>query len=195
MCSICGRSTNKTGLCLLCKKNRPEFKLLRSYAIFEGPIQNAVHRIKYKKDLTLGFELADLMTNFLMELNWPLDVVVPVPLGRKRKTERGYNQVSLIAYPLALKFGLKYVSGGLVRVRETESQVGLNAIDRRENVKDAFKAIPKRIAGKKVLLIDDVTTTGATISSCTEALKAGGALDVYAVTFARAKDKREISAI
>jgi len=195
LCNICGAPTSLTSLCFLCKKNRPPFSSLRSWAVFDGPVQKAVHRIKYKRDISLGFVLANLMTNFVENLRWPIDIVVPVPLGKKRKTERGYNQVSLIAYPLALSFGWKYMPGGLIRIRETESQVGLNVKDRHENVKGAFSVNSKKIVGKNILLIDDVATTGATLSSCSEALITGGALNVYAVTLARAKAKKGLSAI
>jgi ComF family protein len=157
-------------------------------------MQQAVHRIKYKRDLSLGIELARLITRFVEDMNWPIEIVIPVPLGMKRKSERGYNQVSLITFPLALRLGMRYVPGGLIRIRETESQVGLNAYDRHENVKDAFLANSHRVAGKNILLIDDVATTGATLSSCACALKAGGASNVYAITLTRALPIHGLSA-
>ena len=174
---------------------KPNYRLLRSWAFFEGPVQKAIHRIKYKNDVTLGKELANLMTSFIKDLNLPVDSVIPVPLGERRRSQRGYNQAGLIAFPLALEFGWTYLPDGLMRSRETDSQVGLNAKERHENVRDAFLAIPKLVAGKKILLIDDVATTGATLSSCTDALKAGGATDVFAVTLARAKAKHDLSVV
>jgi len=195
MCNICGTPTKSRVICSRCTHNRPNFNLLRSWAEFEGPVQKAVHGIKYRRDISLGFELSNLMITFIDELKWPIDIVVPVPLGRKRKSERGYNQVSLIAYPLALRFGWKYIPDGLVRIRETGSQVGLNASDRQKNVFGAFAAIPQRVEGKKVLLIDDVATTGATLSSCTEALKVAGATAVFALTLARARTNYDLSSI
>lgn len=175
--------------------HKPGFTFLRSWAEFDGPIQKAIHRMKYRQDLTLGFELARLMTDFIDDLKWPIDIVVPVPLSKKRRSERGYNQAGLIAYPLALKYGWKYVPDGLTRVRETGSQVGLNVVDRQKNVQGAFKANPDRVVKKKVLLIDDVATTGATLSSCTEALTNAGALEIFALTIARARTKYGVSAI
>jgi competence protein ComFC len=195
MCNICGTPTNSRVICSRCARKRPNFTALRSWAEFEGPVQRAVHGIKYRRDISLGFELANLMTTFIEELKWPIDIVVPVPLGKRRKSERGYNQVGLIAYPLALRFGWKYIPNGLIRIRETGSQVGLNASDRQKNVSGAFAAIPKRVGGKNVLLIDDVATTGATLSSCTEALKVAGANDVFAVTLARARTNYGLSSI
>jgi len=195
ICTICGTPTKTSGVCSLCRRKKPNYRLLRSWAVFEGPVQKAIHRIKYKNDLTLGKELASLMINYVKDLCLPIDSVIPVPLGEKRRKERGYNQAGLIAYPLALEFGWNFLPDGLIRCRETESQVGLNAMERHENVRNAFTANPKKVAGKKILLIDDVATTGATISSCTEALKAGGALDVFAITLARAKAKHDLSVI
>jgi ComF family protein len=165
---------------------KPGYDQLRSWAIFNGPIQKAVHNLKYKRDLSLGLDLSGHLTNFVKELQLAVDIVIPVPLGKKRLKERGYNQASLIAFPLAIKLGMKYTPNGLVRIRETESQVGLNYKDRLENVKDAFQANSRLISGKNILLIDDVATTGSTLSSCTQALKAGGASTVYAITLARA---------
>jgi len=119
-------------------------------------------------------------------MHMDFEAVIPVPLGKKRLKDRGYNQVSIVAYPLALKLGKNFIPRGLMRIRETESQVGLNITDRKENVKDAFLANNQIVAGKSILLIDDVATTGATLSSCTFALRTGGASNVYAVTLARA---------
>jgi len=195
ICIVCGTPTRISGVCSLCKKMKPNYRLLRSWALFEGPVQKAIHRIKYKNDVTLGKELANLMTSFIKDLNLPVDSVIPVPLGERRRSQRGYNQAGLIAFPLALEFGWSYLPDGLIRSRETDSQVGLNAKERHENVRDAFLAIPKLVDGKKILLIDDVATTGATLSSCTDALKAGGATDVFAVTLARAKAKHDLSVV
>jgi ComF family protein len=119
-------------------------------------------------------------------LNFPVDVIVPVPLGRERMRERGYNQVAMVAYPLAMLGGWDYQPACLYRSRETASQVGLTIAQRRQNVQDAFEADPGLIDGRDVLLIDDVATTGATISSCSRALLQAGARAVHALTIARA---------
>jgi ComF family protein len=141
--------------------------------------------LKYRRDLGLGEAIARHMSGFVEKLNWPVDLVVPVPLGKQRKKQRGYNQVAMIALPLALRLGLVYLPGALVRSRETEAQVGLSAEQRRENMRDAFRANPA-VRGKIVLLIDDVATTGATLSSAAGALYQVGARSVDAITVARA---------
>ncbi len=100
--------------------------------------------------------------------------------------ERGYNQVGLVAKPLAALLHYKYKPLALVRLRDTKSQVGLSAEERKENVVDAFYADPQAVSQKTLLLIDDVATTGATLSSCSNALLRAGAKSVYALTLARA---------
>jgi len=149
-----------------------------------------LHRLKYRRDLGLGEALAETMYAFTARLGWPVEAVVPVPLGARRLRERGYNQASLIAYPLALAFGLAYLPSALRRVRETRSQIELKREERQENVRGAFRADPKKAQGRVILLVDDVATTGSTLSSCAEALYAAGAQDVFALTVARALERR-----
>ena len=134
----------------------------------------------------LGDALAAPFARFAESLHWPIDLVVPVPLGRKRQQERGYNQVDLIARPFSLALGLDYRPAALKRNRDTASQVGLSAAERRANMKDAFSAKASVVRGKTVLVLDDVSTTGSTLSSSAEALFQYGAKDVFALTVARA---------
>ena len=153
---------------------------------FDGAIRKALHRVKYRRDFGLGEQLAFEMLPFVDQLGWNIDLVVPVPLGRQRYRERGYNQVSSFARPLALANGWIFASKVLKRVKETKSQVDLSAVERAENVKEAFVADRQKVAGKIVLVLDDVSTTGATLNSCADALIRGGATTVYALTVARA---------
>jgi len=185
-CGICGLPQVSQGLCSRCQQSSPSFKILRSWTVFENPVQTALHRLKYRRDIGLGEMLAGQMSEFVKGLNWPVEVILPIPLGKKRLRERGYNQVAMVALPLSLQLGLDYQPNALTRARETRSQVGLSAVERQENVQDAFHADPKKVSGRTVLLIDDVSTTGATLSSAAEALYASGAREVYAVTIARA---------
>jgi ComF family protein len=136
--------------------------------------------------MALGDALARPLADFCRHLNWPVEVVVPVPLGKKRLQERGYNQVGLIALPLAAFNHLQYTPQALFRVRETKSQVGLSPLERQENMRGAFCADPRRVRGRIVLLMDDVATTCATLSAGAQALLAAGASAVYALTLARA---------
>ena len=126
------------------------------------------------------------MVDFVRSLHWPIDLLIPVPLGKRRLKERGYNQVALVARPLAYQLGLRYEPGALVKARDTRSQVGLSISQRSENVQDAYQADSQVVKGKCVLIMDDVATTGSTISACTTALLSAGAQEVYVLTIARA---------
>src|SRR3990170_8890737 len=140
VCEICGLPQNSSGICSICQKEKPAYRALRSWSVFADPIQEALHRLKYRRDVALGDSLAAQMEDFLFGLQWPIDIMIPVPLGKDRLRERGYNQAGLIARPLAMAAGLEYVPQGLTRQRETRSQVGLTQKERRENVRGAFMA-------------------------------------------------------
>ena len=158
-----------------------------------GSVQKAVHRLKYQRDLALAETLAGVLLTLVRNEGWAVEVVVPVPLGRMRRRERGYNQAALLAFPLALGLGVPFRGKALARVRETASQVGLGAEARRRNVAGAFAvAQPRAVEGKTVLLVDDVMTTGATLDAAATALKSGGARWVFAVTVARAVMRRDV---
>lgn len=194
-CDICGLPQSKSGICSACRQNLPAYQALRSWAVFSGPVRKALHSIKYRQDLGLEDILAANMLEFVKGLGWEIDFVLPVPLGKKRYKERGYNQVGLIAFALALANGWKYAPHYLKRVRETSSQVGLSAGEREKNVDDAFLANREKVAGKSVLVIDDVSTTGATLNSCAKALISGGARGVYALSIARALPRHGLKTV
>lgn len=159
---------------------------MRSWAVFDSPVQNGLHSIKYRRNMGLGESIAIQMLDFVRSLEWPVETLIPVPLGRERLRKRGYNQVSLVARPLAYQMGWKYAPSALVKTRETRSQVGLNVSQRRENVLRAYQAESGIVNGRSILLMDDVATTGSTITACTAALLSAGARDVYVLTIARA---------
>ena len=189
ICEKCGGKTPRQGLCVNCQKNPPEYDAIRSWAIYDGPVRNAIQKLKYKRDISLGIVLTRPIIDLFATLNWKIDYVVPVPLGVARLKERGYNQSALIARPLAMSSGIKYRPQALKRVRETTTQVGLTINQRRENVKNAFRSPNRDVEGKSVLIIDDVMTSGATLESCTTALIQAGAVNVFALTLARALKK------
>ena len=159
---------------------------MRSWLVFEGPIRRALHALKYRRNMALGESLAQHMTGYVNTLNWPVELIVPIPLGKARMKERGYNQVGLVAMPLADIFGWQYSPHALARAKETKSQVGLSAAERKVNVTGAFRSDAAKVSGKNVLLMDDVATTGATLAAGAAALLEAGARSVYALTLARA---------
>jgi ComF family protein len=141
--------------------------------------------LKYKRNISLGEFMGRKLIECLSHLDWQIDLVTPVPLGIARFAERGYNQASLLARPVALGVGATFCPQGLSRVRETRSQVNLSAAERQANVIGAFLAKASLVKGRHVLVVDDVTTTGATLDACAAALWSGGAVTVYALTLAR----------
>lgn len=187
LCSRCGRTWSGSGLCSVCHQRLPSFDGLRSWGIFEdGPLRNAIHRLKYSGDLGVGEALTHPLIEMLSVLNWQVDYVTAVPLSRERLAQRGYNQAAFLAFPLAIAMNLPYQKQALDKIRETRSQVGLSITERRDNVKDAFQARDALVRGRGVLVVDDVTTSGATMEACAFALKAAGARSVYGLTLARA---------
>jgi ComF family protein len=144
-----------------------------------------MHQLKYRRNMALGETLADQMSGYVKQLDWHFDIIVPIPLGTKRLKERGYNQSAMVAHPLALKLNVLYRPDLLIRSKETRSQVGLTRKERKNNISNAFIATSKAF-GKTILIIDDVATTGSTLSAAAEALLLAGAEKVYAFTVARA---------
>ena len=169
--------------------------MMRSWAVFDSPVQNALHSMKYRRNIGLGESLAAQMGGFIRSLGWHADILLPVPLGKNRLKERGYNQVALVARPLAYEIALAYKPEAVWKARETRSQVGLTISQRRENVDGAYQADVRAVSDKSVILMDDVATTGSTIVACTAALLSAGAKEVYAITIARALSHHDLARV
>ena len=185
LCDICGLPQVRVGVCDACRLEKPVYRALRAWSVFEDPVQKALHKLKYRRDISMGVSLASQMVTFVNDLNWQIDLILPIPLGRQRFKERGYNQVGMIAKPLALALNIRYAPNELFRRKETRSQVGLTKMERKANVQNAFQG-GAGVIGKSILVMDDVSTTGSTLSSAAEALYSSGAKHVYALTVARA---------
>ena len=185
-CLCCGQKTSENEICHRCRLSPPSYYETRSLSEFSGPIRNALHRLKYRKDAGLGDVLSRKLVDYLQSKEWSIDMVVPVPLGKKRQKERGYNQSALLARPLAYAMGLAYNPQVLKRLRDTRSQVGLTLDQRQENVSYAFSAGSEEIIGKNILIVDDVTTSGATLKACSDALSSAGANQIFGLTLAQA---------
>ncbi len=176
---------NHTSLCPTCQSHPPQFDQLRSFSVYEGVIRQAIHRLKYHNDLPLADTLSCYLISLFNQASWDVDLICAVPLSSQKQRQRGYNQSALLAQILAWAVSIPYEKKAITRIRDTRSQVGLNAEERRENVKDAFRANPKLVNHKVVLVVDDIATTSATLSACAKALKEAGARNVYALTLAR----------
>jgi competence protein ComFC len=185
ICQICGYPVDSGEICEKCLKDRPSFTKLRSIYAYRDELRNALHRLKYSNDLGVGEIMGHKCANFLTPLNWDVDLIIPVPLGKKRRRERGYNQSALIAFPMALILNKPYSSKAIFRKKETITQIEFKAEERKQNVKDAFSANISLVNGKNVLIVDDVITTGSTMDSCALELKRAGARNVYGLSVAR----------
>ena len=181
--SLAQRSRSLCAHC--CSKRESAVDRARSIGEYEGALREIVHALKYERRASLGRQLAALMRSRGAALLDETDCIVPVPLHWRREYQRGFNQACEIARHLG-----RPVVDVLVRRRATRAQVELAADRRRDNVAGAF-AVRRRwfrdrsIRGKKLLLVDDVSTTGATLEACARVLKEYGASEVYALTAAR----------
>jgi ComF family protein len=145
--------------------------------------------MKFRADMGIADIFSRYLIDYYLSLGWDVDMIVPVPLGKRRYADRGYNQTHLLSRPFALYINKHHYNNCLKKIKETRPQVGLNPEERSKNVISAYWADPKTVSGKVILLIDDVTTTGSTINSCSEALLLAGASSVYGLTVARATIK------
>lgn len=184
LCPHCGQGLPAGAACSGCAQRRPEIGGLRAAAYLEGPLRAAVHSFKYDGVRQLAGPLAGILYEGYRRHRPPADVLVAVPLHRTRHNWRGFNQSLLLAQALGERERLPVVSG-LARVRETPSQVGLSARQRYANVENAFAWTGRPLAGERILLIDDVCTTGATLEACAVALRQAGASSVWGLTLAR----------
>lgn len=151
-----------------------------------GLLQNAVQALKYYGLTDLAPLLGARLAAVYPHLNMTIDLIVPVPLFNVRLAERGYNQSQILCAALADQLGIP-TSGALTRERDTGSQVGLNREERLSNVESAFQADAAQVAGRRLLIVDDVRTTGATLKACAQAALSAGAGAVYALTLSRAE--------
>ncbi len=165
---------------------------IRAAAYYEGPLRNAILRLKFKHDIGLATALGPLLEACWQAHGVQADLLVPVPLGPKRRRERGYNQASLLAQALGDRIGIDAAPEALARTRETGSPIGLSFGERYSNVAGAFRAEARSLAGRRVALVDDVCTSGATLAACALALRDGGAAEVWGVALARPRREPRI---
>lgn len=153
----------------------------------EGLVRDCIHRFKYKRELYYGFHLAGwLIAAGREHIDWSaVDAIVPVPLHPRKQRDREFNQAELLARSLSREFGKPVITNGVRRVKETLTQTKLDAAARRANLRAAFAAGRGPVTGLRLVLVDDVFTTGATLDSCASLLCSQGAAAVLALTVAR----------
>jgi competence protein ComFC len=196
-CQCCGRpfpvvagvaSPALPSLCRLCRDETFWFDRARSFGVYDQALHNAILLMKYEEVTRLGNWFAKRLAELVAREPeaFRADVVVPVPLHPARQRERGYNQAELIARPLAKKLGIKQGSYLLMRTKPRPARLVLSRKEHWESVRGAYATRKGlRVDKLRVLLVDDVMTTGATLDACSRALKSAGAASVVALTVAR----------
>lgn len=183
-------------LCLECQKslsridhhesNVPNVDGIRSLFPYDGVVRQAILQLKYYDVKALAVPLAKLLKQSLDAEPLPCDLLIPVPIHPSRLHERGYNQSALIARELGKLISVPLASDTLTRRRHTSPQAkAANLEERQRNVADAFYCSGRKPEGKRILLIDDVCTSGATLRACASSLKAAGAISVWGLTLAK----------
>jgi len=174
--------------CFACSRETPAFTHARSAVRYEGAVGLALRELKYNQSLWVVEDLVDLLEAGVKAeyASVELDIVTSVPLFSTRRRERGFNQAALLGSSLARRLKLPFRESLIRRIQPTVSQTGLTASQRTANVCGAFRTgLFMKPTGRRVLLIDDVMTTGATVNACSRALKKGGAVSVHVMTVAR----------
>lgn len=193
LCDLCGVPFGTVGgsdhRCGACSLSPPRFDAARAATLFDGPVRDMIHRFKYDRRIQLARPLGLVAAETLAP--WAAvtasELVVPVPLHVRRLRQRGFNQAVLLGQVLAKQWHLPLDRTCLHRIRWTEPQVKLAASERAANVRGAFAVkAPARVEGRRIILVDDVFTTGSTVSECARMLKRAGAAEVRVVTVARA---------
>jgi ComF family protein len=175
------------GRCALCRSGLRGFDAAYAFGAYEGALRKLIHLFKYGRMRTLARPLGGLLTRALPR-DESFDAIVPVPLYWRRRLQRGFNQAELLARGISRSTGIP-VARALRRVQATPTQAGLSNSARRRNVAAAF--VSRNAAGQRILLIDDVLTTGSTATACANALKRAGAKRVALLTVARVDRRME----
>jgi len=185
LCQACGYPLGEPRPCPSCRSRRPESQV-RSFARYSGRITQALLHLKYHPDRQLAAAMGAWLEELYVREGWGAEVIVPVPLSKQRAQKRGFNQAGLLADALGSRIDLPVDSSSLLRIEDTRSQVGLDPHERWKNVEHVFKVGSHSLKDMDVLIVDDLFTTGATLSACAVAIRASGARSVTGLTVARA---------
>lgn len=185
ICGKCGRVlANEAEFCDTCIRNERAFVRARSCYVYEGAPKKFVYRLKFGGRRYLAAFIAEAMVDRYLDCGFECDCVVAVPLSAKRKRKRGYNQAELIAEELSSRLKLPLIDGALVKTKENKPQTKLTKREREENVRGVYEVTsPEAFKGRRVLVVDDVMTTGATLGEVSRILYKAKARSVEALTY------------
>lgn len=183
-CRICATPFNSedANICSECMKQPPYFSKAMSFGLYDGILESALHCFKFQRIKRLHRPLGDLLLNVDFA---GIEAVMPVPLTIKGLRERGFNQSLLLAKVVSYRRKTPLIMDGLIKKTETVPQIGLTRKERRLNLKNAF-GTTRTFPGMKLLLVDDVMTTGSTVNECAKELLRAGADEITVLTLARA---------
>ena len=186
VCIKCGVALHSDKhYCVHCKNKHLFYKIARAPFIYDKSVKNLIYKLKYSSDKYLSEYMAKFMCEEILLNNIEFDLVVSVPLHKKRYKKRGYNQSALLGKEIAKKFNVEFDDNSLKRIINTKTQTSLTYEERQKNLNHAFELKDNyNVKGKNILLVDDVFTTGATVEKCSELLFNNGAKNVYVITFA-----------
>ena len=186
-CRQCAQPLASSDLCSRCREAPPPgLEGIRAPYLMDGTVRDCIHRLKYQDFRALGRVLGGLLGAYVTDLSLPASVLVPVPLHPRRLRARGYNQAALLAREMGRQIGIPVAERAVHRSRAAPPQAtSSNLEERRRNVEGSFTVGDGSLAGSAVLLVDDVCTTGSTLSACAAALKAAGVSSVWAAAVAR----------
>lgn len=185
-CPSCNRLTDRGNFCRRCRPNSYLTGVIVAAYYDEGPLKEAIHNYKYNYIFDLKNDLASILIESLKKRWRKSALLIPVPLHKKRKAERGFNQAELLANVISKKQNIPILNNKLVRLKYTKQQVKLSGKKRRKNLSGAFVWIGNKEIDKKiVLLVDDVYTTGTTLQECAKVLKVAGAKEVWGLVLAK----------
>ena len=185
ICGKCGRVlANEAEFCDTCIRNERAFVRARSCYVYEGAPKKFVYRLKFGGRRYLAAFIAEAMVDRYLDCGFECDCVVAVPLSAKRKRKRGYNQAELVAEELSSRLKLPLIDGALVKTKENKPQTKLTRREREENVRGVYEVTsPETFKGRRVLVVDDVMTTGATLGEVSRVLYKAKARSVEALTY------------
>ncbi len=187
LCRRCGGEIASPGAHCGCRRRLRALNRLRSAALYEGPLERALHRFKYEGWRRLAGELGGMLTELIAVEGLAAPLIVAVPLHPRRRRRRGYNQADLLVQEMRRRLRTPPAPGHLVRCRDTPPQVGLDRPSRLGNVRAAFEWQGSPLEGAPVLIVDDVVTTGATLEACAAAVKQAGGGTATGLTVARVR--------